>query len=113
MVREQVIRADGLIEYIKKSNSQRDVVEHSEKQILELAEYYLAKHTEPMVDYMERYRRLAEGVDGTLGELTTRVEVANIDALPCSDVAAKPQEMPQDTSPRCPVWKYHVETQSW
>ena len=28
VIREQVIRADGLIDYIKRSNAQRDAVEH-------------------------------------------------------------------------------------
>jgi ssDNA-binding Zn-finger/Zn-ribbon topoisomerase 1 len=103
-VREQLIRADGLIEHIRKSNAERDAVDHGEKQMIALAEYYLAKHSEPKVDYLERYRRLAEGIEvGTEVEVATRVEVANVKALPCSVEASKPQEMPQTTSPRCPI----------
>ena len=101
-VREQVIRADGLIDYIKRSNAQRDAVDHGEKQMLELAEYFLAKHTESKVDYLEKYRRLAEEFEGAEREVTTKVEGTTIDALPCSSYALKPQESLSDAPPRCP-----------
>ena len=101
-IREQVIRADGLIDYIKRSNAQRNVAYHGEKQMLELAEYFLAKHTEPKVDYLEKYRRLAEELDGAEREVSTRVEGTTVDALPRSTDAVKPQELPSDAPPRCP-----------
>ena len=102
VVREQVIRADGLIDYIKRSNAQRDAVDHGEKQMMELAEYFLAKHTEPKVDYLEKYRRLAEELEGVGVEVTTIGEVATVASLPCSEDAAKPQESLSDAPPRCP-----------
>lgn len=110
-IREQVIRADGLLDFMKKSNSQRDAVDRSEKQMLELAEYFLAKHTEPKVDYLEKYKRLAEELEGAGVEVTTRVEGTTIDVLPCSSYALKPQESLSDAPPRCPkCGKCHVET---
>jgi len=97
-IREQVIRADGLIDYIKRSNAQRDAVDHGEKQMLELAEYFLANHTEPKVDYLEKYRRLAEELEGAgVEDGGTKVE-----ALPSSSGDVRRQELPQDAPPRCP-----------
>ena len=101
-VREQVIRADGLIDFIKRSNAQRDAVEHGERVMVQLAEYYLAKHTEPKMDYLERYKRLAEELEEAEREVTTRVEGTTVDALPCSSYALKPQESLSEAPPRCP-----------
>jgi restriction system protein len=77
-------------------------VEHGERVMVQLAEYYLAKHTEPKVDYLEKYRRLAEELDGVGVEVTTIGEVATDASLPCSEDAAKPQESLSDAPPRCP-----------
>lgn len=101
-VREQVIRADGLIDYIKRSNAQRDAADHGERVMVQLAEYYLAKHTEPKMDYLERYKRLAEELDGVEREVTTRAEGTTVDALSFSTEAAKPRESLSDAPPRCP-----------
>lgn len=57
-IKEQVIKADQLIEYIKTSNTQWDSEPRSDKKMLELAEFFLDLHTENKVDYLEKYRNL-------------------------------------------------------
>lgn len=95
VIREQVIRADGLIEYIRKSNTERDAVDHGEKNMIALAEYYLAKHVEPKVDYLEKYKRLAAEVEGA--------GVETIDTPPYSDSVDTSQELAKYAPPKCPI----------
>lgn len=54
-IKNSVIRADQLIEFIKKSNVGSEV--RSEKAMLELAESYLQAHIEKVKDYTEKYNQ--------------------------------------------------------
>jgi hypothetical protein len=77
-VKNQVIKADQIIEYIKKINDEPSVESSSDKQMLELAEYFLNLHTENKVDYLEKYRSLVleekEEVIGQMPKEITQVE---------------------------------------
>lgn len=55
-IRKQVIRADQLIDYIRKVNSEPGATEFSEKDMEELANYFLHSHRECKTDYLEKYR---------------------------------------------------------
>lgn len=55
-VRNQVIRADQLIAYIRKVNSEQDVVISSEKEMLSLAKFFLDHSKENPKDYLEKYK---------------------------------------------------------
>ncbi len=55
-VKAQVIKADQLIAYMKKINSEPDTVKFSETDMLELADYFLAKHQPHCTDYIEKYK---------------------------------------------------------
>lgn len=55
-VKEKVIRADQLIEYIKKANANSTRESDSDKNMEATAKYWLSKHKEPKVDYLEKYR---------------------------------------------------------
>lgn len=57
-VKNQVIKADHLIEYIKKSNSEAGKGGYSDKQMLELAQFYLNLHTENKSDYLAKYKTI-------------------------------------------------------
>lgn len=62
-IKKQVIRADQLTDYIKKVNAEPGTVEFSEKDMEELANFFLNCHRECKTDYLEKYReavRLAE-----------------------------------------------------
>lgn len=63
----------------------------------------MAKHTEPKVDYLEKYKRLAEALEGAERDVMTRVEGTTVDALPSSTDAIKPQESLSEAPPRCPI----------
>ncbi len=62
-VRDQVIRADQLIDYIRKIDANRKDVETGEKQMEELAAYFLSVHQTHHVDYMEHYRSIAKDAE--------------------------------------------------
>ncbi|MGF7019141.1 superfamily II DNA helicase RecQ [Lachnospiraceae bacterium PF1-21] len=54
-IRNQVIRADQLIEYIKSDNQKSKEVKSSDKEMRIIAERLLAYHTENTVDYLKKY----------------------------------------------------------
>lgn len=58
-VKNQVIRADQLIEYIRKVNSEPGS-EWSEKETEKLASFFLNLHQQNPTDYTEKYRKLIE-----------------------------------------------------
>lgn len=54
-IKEKVIRADALIEYIKKTYRESNMPEDSEKTLLERAQTYLKLHKELERDYTSKY----------------------------------------------------------
>lgn len=57
-VRNQVIRADQLAEYIRKTDSEPGAISLSEKEMEQLARFFLGIHKENPVDYAEKYRNM-------------------------------------------------------
>lgn len=57
-IKNQVIRSDQLIEYIRKHNSNKDVSEISEKYMEQIARFFLSKNSVCKVDYAEKYKAL-------------------------------------------------------
>lgn len=57
-VRDQVIRADQLAEHIRKVDAERGAVSSSEKEMENLAQFFLSVHKQPMVDYTKKFRGL-------------------------------------------------------
>ena len=55
-VRNSVIRADQIVEYIKKANANYGLEFSSEKNMLEIANSYLKAHVENIKDYTEKYK---------------------------------------------------------
>lgn len=55
-VKNQVIRGDQLIDYIKKVNVEKNASALSEKNMMELAQYFYQESTENPIDYLEKYR---------------------------------------------------------
>jgi len=54
-IKNQVIRADQLIEYIRKVNREVDSIDSSENAMEQLADYFLSKHRNCKKDYLEKY----------------------------------------------------------
>lgn len=60
VIKSQVIRADQLIEYIRKVNNEKDAVDSSEIVMEQLANYFLSKNSTCKMDYLEKYMNLME-----------------------------------------------------
>jgi len=56
-VRNQVIRADQLAEYIRRAHAEPDTVTVSEKDMMELAQYFLDAHKQNPTNYMDSFLR--------------------------------------------------------
>lgn len=57
-IKNQVIRADQLIEYIKKVNKEEEAIDSSESAMEQLANFFLAAHKPCKTDYLEKYRQM-------------------------------------------------------
>jgi len=79
-VKNQVIKADQLIKYIIKVNDEPGAESNSDKQMVELAEYFLNLHTENKVDYLEKYRSLVlEEKEEAIGQMPK--EIVQVETL--------------------------------
>ena len=68
-VRDQVIRADQLAEYIRKVDAERGSISSSEKEMEKLAQYFLSAHKPHAMDYTEKYRAMIEADAGKQPEV--------------------------------------------
>ncbi len=57
-VRNQVIRADQLAEYIRKVDAEPDAMSFNEKHMENLAQFFVSIHKQPKADYTEKFRIL-------------------------------------------------------
>ncbi len=62
-IREKVIRADQLVALIKKLNSQSEKIPMSEKEMRDLAAFFLSKNMPRKSDYAKRYEELLDKVE--------------------------------------------------
>lgn len=58
VIKEQVIRVDQLINHIKRVNNSLELANSSDKNMKELALYFLSKHREQRIDYTKKYELL-------------------------------------------------------
>lgn len=59
-IKNKLIRADALIEYIKRENAKSNAIEWDDKSMKSFAEMFLSKHSENTADYTERFRKQLE-----------------------------------------------------
>ncbi len=59
-IKDKVIRYDQLVEYIKNTNKKSKQEYMSERQMEELADFFLKINQKKQVDYTERYKRILE-----------------------------------------------------
>ena len=59
-IKEQVIRADQLVDYIKDYDGAKSYNLYSEKEMEDRAEFFLKNHKNNPVDYVERFRVMVE-----------------------------------------------------
>ncbi len=55
-IKEKVVKVDGLISYIKKLNDLNDRIVYSDKEMKELADFFLEKSVPNNQDYTEKYK---------------------------------------------------------
>lgn len=86
-IKSQVIKADQLIEYIKKVNNEPGADSYNDKQMLELAEFFLNFHKENKVDYLAKYKPISiEEAEATIQEtyeeeiLPAEADAVNVEA---------------------------------
>lgn len=85
-VKEQIIRCDQLIEHIKKlMNNIQDVL-YTEKEMYELADFYLSLHTKNAVDYTKRYNlEAAEMVENSETNDSSSIDTSTLPSTAASD----------------------------
>lgn len=64
-VREQVIKADQLAQYIRKADADLKAEATSEKAMEDMAQFFLSIHKEPKIDHTEKFRAAVAAVDVT------------------------------------------------
>lgn len=69
-IKEQVIRADQLINYIKNTEASSKEGNMSGEDMLELAQFYLEKNQPNKSDYVRKYEEMVEAVDADNSEDT-------------------------------------------
>lgn len=62
-IKDNVIKADQLINYIKEVNSKSDLISLSDKEMKEIADRLLALHKSSKLSFLKKYRELIELVD--------------------------------------------------
>lgn len=62
-IKDKVIKADQLINYIKEVNSKSDLMSLSDKEMKEIADRLLALHKSSKLSFLKKYRELIELVD--------------------------------------------------
>lgn len=69
-VKEQVIRVDRLVEHIRQVNARAKDEPSSDKQMAELAEFFLSIHKENPTDYLAKYKNPSP-IDDSTGEVVS------------------------------------------
>ena len=82
-IKDQVIRADQLVDYIRKNDNAKDMDPYSEKDMEEIARFFLDKNKENPVDYVERFRKLVEEKLNSDNKETKITEVKTDDIPVC------------------------------
>lgn len=78
-VKDQIIRSDQLIEYIKRLIRENKDLASSEKEMYEMAEFFVGLHKENPVDYAEKYFVAGSGVDGQGEVVVDRLENGGVE----------------------------------
>jgi hypothetical protein len=110
-IKEQIIRADQLVQTIKsRMNAIKDATS-TEKDMYELAEFFLNQHKQNPIDYLEKYRSLLNK-----GQTETPTHMTQTEQLPeqtsTEAHSAKPSpQLPLEQTPRYQdLKKYRFET---
>lgn len=81
-IKNQVIRADHLIEYIRRVNMENSAIDSSENAMEQLANYFLSKHSCCKTDYLEKYMNLIKHKQEAIQSERGTQNASNINAIP-------------------------------
>lgn len=82
-VKEQVIRADQLVAYIKKLDEQVKDYSASDKELEEVASFFLEQHKQNPVDYIKKFREmLAEEAEESTENTATKADKTEVPSCP-------------------------------
>ena len=82
-IKEQVIRADQLVEYIKRMDAKITDYSCSDKEMEELATFFVSRHKPNPVDYVEKFREQVDSVGNKTATEEPMVEEAKEEAVIC------------------------------
>lgn len=82
-LRSQVIRADQLVEYIRKINGNPNEASISEKDMETLGQFFLAQDKPHLIDYTEKYRIELENQKKVNKEIEDKTNNVVDDKVPC------------------------------
>ena len=99
-IKSKLIRADGLIEYIKRVNREKGFGSEmsGEQDTAESAAFYLSLHKEPNIDYTKRFR---EALEASGAQASALAAAQSRQEKPAQ--AGQMQETALPKPPRCPV----------
>lgn len=82
-IKEQVIRADQLVAYIKKLDEQVKDYSASDKELEEVASFFLEQHKQNPVDYVKKFREmLAEEAEESTENTATKADKTEVPFCP-------------------------------
>jgi len=98
-IKDQVIRADQLIEYMHRVNNEFNSFDSTDKSMEELANYFLSKHSTNTANYLEKYHSFIEPPEQAKGP-DTEIKTQAISVV--SDTSRS------DGVPLCPKCGAHM-----
>ena len=91
-VRDQVIRADQLAEHIRKIDAEPGTASSSDKDMEEMAQFFVSFHRQPQIDYTDRFRILVNKTDSRASEEKPSERVqSETDAVPSPNTIMCPK----------------------
>lgn len=73
-IKNQVIRADQLIEYIKRNDANSQEASFSPEQMLKLAQFFLERNQTGKSDYAKKYEQMLENVNLSDGKKRSKIK---------------------------------------
>ena len=101
-VKNQVIRCDQLIDFIKKVNGEQNAVRMSEKNMMELAEFFMQESKENPRDYLAKYKECFLNAEESMTEETAEEIVKEDEKQEEPDLHEEQQDVTAEKVILCP-----------
>lgn len=98
-IRQQVIRADQLAEYIRKATADSKAESNSDKEMESLAQFFFGIHKEQKTDYTAKFRNALEAMQNKPQVVNTQPSVKSEPKQPSAALAVAPVK--QIICPKC------------